>query len=167
MLNRSGPGLRSVLSRIVLATVAVVAVVAAGCDTDTPTAPTSLSNGTQAPEIRRVAIDDTLGAVSGYVFEDMNQNGMKDEGEPGLEGLIVMLADASSMTQADTTDADGEYEFIDARWHHEINHDPYYNANLLPTRADWVERPTRSGAPPIEARPNMLQRLLGRLRRGR
>ena len=63
--------------------------------------------------------------------------------------------------------ADGEYEFIDARWHHEINHDPYYNANLLPTRADWVERPTRSGAPPIEARPNMLQRLLGRLRRGR
>jgi len=63
--------------------------------------------------------------------------------------------------------ADGEYEFIDARWHHEINNDPYYNANLLPKRADWIERPTRSGAPPIEARPNVVQRARRRLRRGR
>ncbi len=61
--------------------------------------------------------------------------------------------------------ADGEYEFIDARWHHQINNDPYYNANLLPTRADWIERPTRSGAPPIEARPNIVERMLSRVRR--
>ncbi len=62
--------------------------------------------------------------------------------------------------------ADGEYEFIDERWHHEINHDPYYNVNLAPKRADWLERPTRSGAPPIEARPNVVQRALARFGSG-
>lgn len=63
--------------------------------------------------------------------------------------------------------ADGEYEFIDERWHREINDDPYYNVNLAPKRADWLERPTRSGAPPVEVRPNIVQRKIAQLRRSR
>jgi hypothetical protein len=27
-------------------------------------------------------------------------------------------------------------------------HDPYYNPNLAPGRADWLELPGRAGAPP-------------------
>ncbi len=62
--------------------------------------------------------------------------------------------------------ADGEYEFINERWHYAINNDPYYNMNLEPRRSDWLERPLRSGAPAIESRPNVLRRLTSRLRPG-
>lgn len=57
-----------------------------------------------------------------------------------------------------------EYQFVNQRWHHEINNDPYYNPNLAPNRNDWLERPLRSGAPPIETRPNAARRLVARLR---
>jgi len=57
-----------------------------------------------------------------------------------------------------------EYQFINQRWHTEINNDPYYNLNLAPNRNDWLERPLRSGAPPIETRPNAARRLVDRLR---
>ncbi len=51
-----------------------------------------------------------------------------------------------------------EYAFVNDRWHFEINNDPYYNQNLEPGRADWLERPMRSGAPSVETRPNLLRR---------
>ena len=57
-----------------------------------------------------------------------------------------------------------EYQFVNQRWHTEINNDPYYNPNLAPNRNDWLERPLRSGAPPIETRPNVVQRLVTRFR---
>jgi GT2 family glycosyltransferase len=62
--------------------------------------------------------------------------------------------------------AEGEYEFINTRWHYEINNDPYYNMNLMPSRGDWLERPMRSGAPPIETRPSLVRRIVARLRGG-
>lgn len=60
---------------------------------------------------------------------------------------------------------DAEFEFVNRRWHHEIHHDPYYNENLAPGRSDWLERPTRSGAPPIETAPGVLERAATRLLR--
>lgn len=59
---------------------------------------------------------------------------------------------------------DEEYAFVNARWHYEINNDPYYNPNLAPDRFDWLERPLRSGAAPVETRPSGVRRLVGRLR---
>jgi O-antigen biosynthesis protein len=44
---------------------------------------------------------------------------------------------------------DDEYAFVNQRWHHALNNDPYYNPNLAPDRADWLERPLRSGAAPV------------------
>jgi GT2 family glycosyltransferase/glycosyltransferase involved in cell wall biosynthesis len=43
-----------------------------------------------------------------------------------------------------------EFDAIEARWAHEIAHDPYYNPNFASYRSDWVERPLRSGEPMIE-----------------
>ena len=60
---------------------------------------------------------------------------------------------------------ESEYDFIDRRWRHEINHDPYYNPNLAPDRSDWLELPLRSGAPPLDTRPNGLQLLTDKARR--
>jgi GT2 family glycosyltransferase len=56
-----------------------------------------------------------------------------------------------------------EYEFVNARWHYEINNDPYYNPNLAPNRSDWLERPLRSGAAPIDTRPSLPARVAARL----
>jgi GT2 family glycosyltransferase len=45
-----------------------------------------------------------------------------------------------------------EWNRIDRRWHDRLHHDPYYNVNLAPKRADWLELPGRSGAPPYDDR---------------
>jgi hypothetical protein len=47
------------------------------------------------------------GTVCGFVFNDLNNNGEQDAGEPGIEGAVVTLDD-SMMT---ATDATGYYEF--------------------------------------------------------
>ena len=51
------------------------------------------------------------GSITGTVFDDMNQNGMMDEGEMGLAGLEVGLVDAEGKSIGATTDADGKYLF--------------------------------------------------------
>ncbi len=52
-----------------------------------------------------------LGTISGIVFNDLNNNQVQDDGEPGLEGIMVGLqGDAIAST---TTDADGAYMFTD------------------------------------------------------
>jgi hypothetical protein len=48
--------------------------------------------------------------VSGYKFHDLNANGVRDSGEPGLEGWEVTIQ-GSEGTYTATTDANGFYEF--------------------------------------------------------
>jgi GT2 family glycosyltransferase len=49
---------------------------------------------------------------------------------------------------------DWEVERLLARWPGALSADPYGNPNLLPGRADWLERPGRSGAPPCVVLPD-------------
>jgi len=50
--------------------------------------------------------------LSGFVFEDSDNNGMMDRGELPIEGATVTLLDASSATVSTAlTDASGRYEF--------------------------------------------------------
>ena len=54
--------------------------------------------------------------VEGYVFNDLNSNGQKDPGEPGIADYLVVLKDRDNteidrMTIAVTTDATGYYRF--------------------------------------------------------
>ena len=52
------------------------------------------------------------GSIGGTVFDDLNQNGVQDAGEPGVPGVAVAVIDANDATQATTmTDADGHYRF--------------------------------------------------------
>ena len=50
-----------------------------------------------------------LGKVAGVVFEDANGDGLQDEGEPGIEGVSVVITDSLAATQTVTTDENGEY----------------------------------------------------------
>lgn len=56
--------------------------------------------------------DGSATDVSGTVFHDLNENGVRDPGEPGLANWQVNLVDAASST-SETTDANGEYVFVD------------------------------------------------------
>jgi hypothetical protein len=87
------------------------------------------SNGTEWPHITR-PFDDQTGAcanisyknfqigdgtpgdVKGSVFEDVNGNGQRDAGEPGLAGWEVRLVDSTTAITT-TTDALGNYCFVD------------------------------------------------------
>ena len=42
----------------------------------------------------------------------------------------------------------GEWEWINQRWHDTLHADPYHNRHLVPGRHDWLERAGQSGAPP-------------------
>ena len=53
-----------------------------------------------------------LGTIGDFVWNDLNQNGIQDAGEPGLAGVTVELQDSAGNTLASTsTDADGLYNF--------------------------------------------------------
>lgn len=52
--------------------------------------------------------------VSGFVWNDLNNNGVQDAGEPGLEGAKVSVYDDTQTLLAETeTDSDGNYSFFD------------------------------------------------------
>jgi SdrD B-like domain len=49
------------------------------------------------------------GSVSGYAYVDLDRNGFKDVGEPGIPGVVITLAGPTGGTA--TTAADGSYRF--------------------------------------------------------
>jgi hypothetical protein len=56
-------------------------------------------------------------SLNGMKFEDTNANGVHDEGEPGLQGVIIDLTGTDGMgdavTATETTNVDGEFWFED------------------------------------------------------
>ena len=52
--------------------------------------------------------------ISGYVWEDDNNNGVWDDGEAAISGAVIYLLDATGVRTGDmvTTNSDGYYEFI-------------------------------------------------------
>lgn len=52
------------------------------------------------------------GSLSGKVFEDMNNNGIMDEGEPGAENIVMQIeGKRTGVTRTLTTGSDGLYRF--------------------------------------------------------
>lgn len=55
----------------------------------------------------------TQTALGGVVFKDVNKNGMRDAGEPGVQGVNVELKDENGNSYGiATTDAEGRYVFL-------------------------------------------------------
>ena len=50
--------------------------------------------------------------ISGLKFNDLNGNGVRDVGEPGLPGWTIKITDSSGNIQTTTTDASGNYSFV-------------------------------------------------------
>jgi endonuclease/exonuclease/phosphatase family metal-dependent hydrolase len=56
-------------------------------------------------------ISSETGSISGMKFNDLNNNSIKDTGEPGLEGSTILLTITGGSTETMTTDANGSYTF--------------------------------------------------------
>jgi len=54
-----------------------------------------------------------LSGFSGTKFEDLNGNGIRDEGEPGLEGWTINLKSGDTVVATTTTGPDGSYAFTE------------------------------------------------------
>jgi len=75
----------------------------------------------------------TPGSISGMKFHDLNNNGVKDEGEQGLEGWVISAYNESSEELfVDTTDANGYYSFEN------LPGLGYYTVEEQP-QLDWVQ----------------------------
>lgn len=51
------------------------------------------------------------GKITGYKFNDLNNNGKWDEGEPGMNGVSIKVSDWTTTTHDDGEDNPGYYEF--------------------------------------------------------
>ena len=55
-------------------------------------------------------VPEPLGSISNFVFEDTNSNGIQDDGEPGVPGVVVTVYNADGEeVGSTTTNADGEW----------------------------------------------------------
>ncbi len=60
------------------------------------------------------ALYSPKGSIGDFVWKDLNNNGIQDSGEAGVEGVILELYKGSTTSAAiatDTTDSNGKYEF--------------------------------------------------------
>jgi hypothetical protein len=53
------------------------------------------------------------GSIGDFVWNDLNRDGLQDEGEPGIPGVTVTLSDGQGVIDTTVTDANGIYTFMD------------------------------------------------------
>jgi multicomponent Na+:H+ antiporter subunit D len=94
--------------RTMLVPVAVLAVlvIVVGIWVTVPGFPYSLVN----PEVETIYEE---GTITGYKYEDLNENGEFDPGEPGWEGATIQLKQGERIRATTETDINGEYVFED------------------------------------------------------
>lgn len=56
---------------------------------------------------------DCKNSLGDFVWHDKNVNGIQDDGEPGIQGVVVELLKNTSVFKTSTTDASGKYLFTD------------------------------------------------------
>jgi len=95
-----------------------------GTYTITETQPTGYGDppsGPFAPNTRTVTVvstpvtdqnfGDTLGGLSGLVYQDLNDDGIRQPAEPPIPGVTVTLFNGNTVVGTTTTSADGTYNF--------------------------------------------------------
>ncbi len=75
------------------------------------TSPTNATLGTA--QANGTIVDVPPAGLSGYVYVDLNNNGIKDANESGIQGVIVTATNSlTGVSQSTTTKADGSYLLV-------------------------------------------------------
>jgi len=78
-------------------------------------------------------------SLGDYVWEDLNADGVQDAGEPGIEGVTVILKDANGNTvESTTTDSNGAYSFDNLK-------PGTYVVEFVEPSSDWTISPKEQG----------------------
>jgi len=83
-----------------------------------------------------IASESSLAHTIGdFVWEDLNENGIQDTGEPGIPGVTVNLyyCGASNILQTTTTDSNGKYSFF-------VDIANHYVEFILPAGYDFTQQ---------------------------
>ncbi len=76
--------------------------------------PTPVATNTPTPTPTPTAsLTPSLGGINGTVVKDLNANGRRDAGEPGVEGATVQLWQGGSLLQWQITGSSGTFAFND------------------------------------------------------
>jgi hypothetical protein len=94
-------------ARHVLLFLAIVGV--AACGDDPITGPVEAPGSTEAPVLNTVPTGTS--SIGDLVWEDRDQDGIQDTGEPGIAGVTVELLSVGKVVASTTTDASGNYQF--------------------------------------------------------
>jgi hypothetical protein len=79
--------------------------------------------------------------IAGFVYGDLNQNGIKDAGEPGISGNTMELYNASgALLVSAVTDANGHYAFAVDPTIDTASTSREYQARIEDTRTDFSKR---------------------------
>ncbi len=101
--------------------------VSAGNYTVVETQPVGYGSALTSPDMVAVVVPaggaasasfaDTLSTLAGAVYADLNNNGVRDAGEPGISGITVRItgtdAASNAVNRTAATDANGNFLFID------------------------------------------------------
>lgn len=72
----------------------------------------SLRPQSRRPSIERLEDRAVPAAIAGAVYTDLDNNGVRDPGEPGIAGIAIQLGGTTGRVLATAiTDADGHYQF--------------------------------------------------------
>jgi len=90
---------------------AIPGTAASRVDQDTLTISPLSGGATSAGHLFGDVLASSAALISGTVFDDVNENGVLDGGEPGLAGVTVVLATSDGHTIDVHTDPSGNYRF--------------------------------------------------------
>ena len=85
------------------------------------------------------------GEIHGMKWHDLNGDGVKDSGEPGLANWVIRIRGRDGFSQTTTTDANGEY------WFMELPRGKYVVRELLPD--DWKQTYPKERVHTVELGP--------------
>ena len=79
--------------------------------------------------------------IGDFVWNDLNQNGIQDAGEPGVQDILVTLIGSSLPPVTTLTDSDGLYSFI-----YNFNGNVQYFLEFTLPNSSWYFSPSLQGS---------------------
>lgn len=106
------------------------------------------------------SITPLYGRIGDFVWDDINQNGIQDNGEPGIQGVTVKLYDGDgNLLTTTTTDANGYYIFLGllpGNYQVEFVNPSQYDFTIQNADSQGLNGPKNSDANPLTGKTSTI-----------